>query len=216
MFKKCATELPKIVLPVVQSKCVKIHVHGISETPQVTVVPDELSLADLTVGQRETRVLELQNKSLKLPIILVYKKVAYINLDKVDIYIRPHSSVQVSVYITPQKMGTTNSQIQFDLVFYDYPKTDDEYKTLGKLTVPVKFTVEALTRTPLPQINTGITPNYVKEVGKFCQDLRFNKQIQKPKTAIVADHLISKSSSALICLPNDTQKSLRPWRNKPK
>lgn len=168
------------------------------------------------MGRRETRVLELQNKSLNLPIIVVYRKSAYIDLDKVEVYIKPYSSVQVAVYITPQKLGKINSRIQFDLVFYDYPKVETGYKVIGKLTVPVKFTVKVETKTPLPQINTGITPNYIKEVGKFCHNLKFDKKVQKPKAAIVGDRLISKSNSALIALPNDTQKSLRPWRNKDK
>ncbi|GJQ86567.1 hypothetical protein Trydic_g7805 [Trypoxylus dichotomus] len=207
------TEMSK---PLDESECLKFYLHGISEKPDVVVVPDELVVTELLLGQRETRVLELKNRSRRLPIICVYKKVAYIDLDQTEICIKAFSSVQLAVYITSQKLGRLNSRIDFDLVYYDEPKMDGGYKVIGKVSVPVRIEMKAVTRHVLPEINAGIAPKYVREVGKFCHELKFNTAVEIPKTTIVGRQLVCKSSSALMALPNDTQKSLRPWRGNPK
>lgn len=203
------------VRPSEKCTCVKFYLHAIPEIPNVTVVPDELILSDLTSGRRESRVLQFKNHSARLPIIVVYNKIAFLDLSETTVHIAPMGSIQISVYITPQNIGTINCKMRFDLVYYDLPREEqDSYKVIGKLTVPVKFNVKAVTKTPAPEINFGITPNYIKETGKFCADLRFkDKDIEKPKASILANNFIKSSSTALIALPNDTQKSLRPWRN---
>lgn len=205
-------ELDEIVKPVEESTCLKFYLHGIAEKPTVSVIPDELILNDLQVGRRETRVLELRNESYRLPIIFSYKKVAFIDLNSARIYVKPCSSIEVAVYITPHNMGIFATKIRFDLVFHDYPKTDDNYKVIGKVIVPVKFEAKSATKMVLPQINAGITSNYIKESGKFCDNLRFNTRVERPRMAVIAAPLVSKSSSALMALPNDTQTSMRPWR----
>lgn len=206
----------KIIDSLPENDYIKFYLHGIHEKPSVMVVPNELNLLDLNIGQRETRVLEFRNLSEKLPIIFVYKKVAFIDLDKPHVYVKAHSSVQVNIYITPQKLGQIKSQIKFDLAYYDYPKLDDNYKLIGSISVPIKMEMKAVNKVHLPQINIGITPNYMKEVGKSCHELRFNTHVEKPKTTMLNYRTVGGSSSALIGLPNDTQQSIRPWRNSSK
>lgn len=181
----------------------------------MTVIPDELILCDLVPRERVARVLQFNNLSKKLPIIVVYNKIAFIDLSEAIIEIAPLGSVQVSVFITPQNIGTIQSKMSFDLVYYDLPRDEREpYKVIGNLKVPIKFSVNSITKAPGPEINFGITPNYIKEPGKFCENLRFrDNYIEKPKAAVLANHLIKNNSMAVIALPNDTQKSVRPWRS---
>lgn len=190
----------------------KLYLHGIAERAAATSTPDELTLVDLLVGQRETRILELHNLSMQLPIILLYKKVAFVEVEKATIHLEPYGTLQLAIYITPKKIGKVQTKIRFDLVYFDNPRTSDGPKVIGKIVVPLEFEAKSVTRQPTPQINAGITPNYLKDVGKFCQDVRFCTPVEKPKTAIVARRLVSKSSTALMALPNDTRQSLRPWR----
>lgn len=214
LYSATSIEIDEIIKSIDDLRCLKFYLHAIAEEPSVSVIPDELILNGLQVGRREIRVLELRNNSLRLPIILSYKKVAYIDLNNARIYIRPGSSIQIPVYITPHIIGTVSTKIRFDLVFHDYPKTDDNYKVIGRVIVPVRFDAQSVANTVVAQINDGITPNYIRESGKFCENLKFNTRVKRTKGAIIASTLVSKSSSALMALPNDTQKSLRPWRRK--
>ncbi|GJQ86572.1 hypothetical protein Trydic_g7809 [Trypoxylus dichotomus] len=206
------------VKPAEQCNCVKLYLHAIPETPKVAVVPDQLIVTDMVMGERATRVVELRNCSEYLPIIVVYKKIAFIDLESTDIFIKANTSVQIAVYITPKMIGAVNTHLNFDLVYYDFPRREnDERKVIGKLLMPVSFAVKSVPKLPKPQVNSGLGPNYLNEVGKSCDDLRFNsRNVKIPKTTMVSNEFVDKSSSALIALPNDMQRSLRPWRNKPK
>ncbi|GJQ86571.1 hypothetical protein Trydic_g7808 [Trypoxylus dichotomus] len=204
---------PESLKPVDDIHYIKFLVHGLVEEPSVAVTPDEIVLHDLLVGQKETRVFQLKNNSLKLPIIFVYKKVAYIDLDQPRIFVKPSSSVEITVNVLPHNIGTFKTQVQFDLAFYDHPKTHDNCKVIGKIALPVEFNTRSVKKTPQAELSTGITPTYIRETGKFCDDVKFSTPVRRPKAAVVAHHLVSKTSSALMALPNDRPRSTRPWRS---
>lgn len=208
-------ETPEISKPVDECHCVKFYLHAIAEEPSVTVTPDEFNINEMLVGQKETRVLELKNNSANLPIILVYKKVAFIDLDQTTIYLKPNGSEQVAVQVLAKNIGLVNTHIRLELMYYDHPKEGEaKPKVIGELVLPVRFEVKAQVKRPTPELSMGITPKYLREAGKCCQDVRYNTQVEKPRAAMVAQKFVSKSSLALMALPNDTQQSLRPWRAK--
>lgn len=195
-----------------ESGSVKLYLHGIPEEPSVTVVPDELIVTNMLVGEREVRILEFKNNSRKLPIIISYKKIPFVDVEKNNFIVEPWKALQIRVFVAPQKIGSVHARMNFDLIYYDYSTLERTSKVIGKVTIPINFDAKKLTQTPLPSINKGITPNYVKEVGKFCQDIKFKTQTPMPKGAIVDKHILSKTNSALIAFPNDTTRSIRPWR----
>ncbi|GJQ85090.1 hypothetical protein Trydic_g15777 [Trypoxylus dichotomus] len=187
----------------------QLYLHGVAEEPSVTVVPNEIALNDLVEGERATRVLEFHNRSTKLPIIVSYKKVAFVDVERQTFRIEADKSVQLSLFVTARKLGKFGSKLKFDLSYYENFLEKNVLKVVGTIWVRIDVDVKSCKRSPLPEINAGITPNYIKEVGKFCQEVRFNSKVAKPRTALIEG---LDNSSALIAFPNDTQKSLRPWR----
>lgn len=189
-----------------------LYLHGIAELPSVQVVPDALQFTEpLMIGQQIKRVLQFTNGCKTLPIIVCYQKSPYVEVDNYNVRIPPAKSIQVVVSLTARNMERVSTTITFDLKYHNVPKTDnDKYEVIGKVVVALAYETKVAKKVPLPEINTGITPNYIREVGKFCHNVKFKTPVMKPKATLLKATKLNKND--LIAFPNDLQKSLRPWR----
>lgn len=206
------TDEPDYALPTQEGEYLKFYLHAIAIRPSVSIVPDQLILKDLKIGKRETRVLELRNNCIHLPIIAAYRKVPFIEVEPKSVLINPHCSIQVSVFITPNYLKPFDTEVRFDLKYYDYPRENSKSKVIGKMVVKVHFDVRIRTKLPLPEVNAALSPNYIKDVGKCCQNVTFDDAINLPKLTTAGAKLV-KGCGDLIAFPNDRQASLRPWRS---
>lgn len=192
----------------------RVCFYGQGETANVAVRPDTLNLVDLVIKQPVTRELLIKNESSVLPIIFRYKKVPFIEVKPKEYSIQPSESLEVQVTITPNNYGPQKTKIFFYLLHYNYPRKKGEYVIVGDISITVTFDVPTVVKHPQTRFNMGITPEYIGEVGYNVEDVRFNTNLEVPKTAMPVIHKKElKDNNNLIAFPNDRPKCLRPWKN---
>ncbi|XP_022901748.2 cilia and flagella-associated protein 47-like [Onthophagus taurus] len=199
---------------ITEKDMIRLHLCGVAETPAVKIIPDEICLPNLYLQKTEIRVLELRNLSANLPIILRYRKIPFVNLESASFYLNALESKEIAVTIVPQQLGMITSKLVFDLLYYDLPK-EEQPKVIGEISINVILVVRCLTAHPKPEINKGLDPNYIRDVGKYCHDLKFSSSFHNTK-AITIDvkKRLDRDCDDLVALPNENQRSLRPWRAK--
>ena len=137
-------------------------------------------------------------------------------MEKSEFQLKPLQKLDVSLHITSHNIGATKANLIFHLVYHSSPSKSVQAtsKVLGKITVTVSFETLSTTTRPEPQINTGISPKYIRETGTYYDDVKFKSNVKIPRTAFVDNKRRNANySTDLIAFPNDMQKSLRPWRN---
>lgn len=173
---------------------VRLMLYGQVEEVNVTVLPDALTLENLEVDETVTRVFQIQNNCQTLPIIFRYQKLAFVDIEPKLGYLNPLESVEVKVLVTPKSYHKHDTNIVFELLYYNEPRTDNELVIVGKCKIPFimsqKITSKKLPSDPL--------------IGK---KFPFKKPNQRPKTPIM-NALVK--SDIYIGLPDD-----RPANNLP-
>lgn len=192
---------------------IRFCLHGIAKKPDVTCVPDFITLdKELRPRQKAERVLLIRNNCQQLPIIVQYKKVAFIDVIPSSKELKPEESIELTVVICPRNIGVEKQRIRFNLLF----KPDDQSTcNVGSLNIPICFKCITEKKETTPEFNMGITPVMFGEVGRHVEDIRFNTaSVKLPKLSIVDEERFRKiGTDELVAFPNDRPKSLRPWTN---
>ncbi|XP_022903670.2 cilia and flagella-associated protein 47-like [Onthophagus taurus] len=211
------TGMLQTLSPDAPNEFTRVHLYATAEVPGVDIIPDEINIKRMDVNKCVKRVLLLTNKSKNLPIIVQYVKAPNVYLAKEIFSLEPTEKLEILINIQPTEIGSVEIEVVFNLLYYDYNmmKTKNDCKVIGESKMVVKLDVISSTKYPKPQLNPGLKPNYIKEVGKHCQNLKFNTNISLHKGITVNNKaVIDKNCNDLIAFPNDTQQSIRPYRNK--
>ncbi|XP_031343517.1 uncharacterized protein LOC116171024 isoform X2 [Photinus pyralis] len=197
---------------------VRVVLFGESLEPSVKVRPDTFDFQKIKIQSVNTRELFLSNESEELPIIFLYQKKTCVEIQPKMITLQPKESVEVSLTVVPTRIGDHSTTIVFDLLFYNRPRQNDGNIKVGEVRIPIKWEVLSETTHPKAVLNMGITPNYIKEVGMFTDDIRFTSKVQIPRATLVksAQKKRNHRDNDLIAFPNDRPKTLRPWTSNAK
>lgn len=197
---------------------VRVVLFGESLEPSVKIRPDTFNFHKIKIQSVNTRELLLSNKSKELPIIFSYQKKTCVEIQPKMVTLQPKESVEVSLTLIPTIIGDQSITIVFDLLFYNRPRQNDGNIKVGEVSICVKWEVVSETTQPKAVLNMGITPNYIKEVGMFTDDIRFNSKIKIPRATLVKSAQKNRNhrNNDLIAFPNDRPKTLRPWTSNAK
>lgn len=191
----------------------RVCLYGETEEASVRLTPDAFSSETLIVNEPYTYTFNIRNNSKCLPITYQYNKVTFIEMEPSQLTLGPERSVDVTLIITPKKMGRVEKNIAISLLF-----TSKDGKTFNVGTTHFSVCFEAqmyLDKTKgclAPKFVGGITPFCAHEVGYLVDDVRFDTNIEKPIMAIVnpKHRSFKKDNHALIAFPNDRRGSVRP------
>lgn len=197
---------------------VRLVLYGEATEAAVNITPNAFQLSELCLKQVYFYTVCIKNESSELPITFVYNKVVYIEIEPNEYTLKPNEDIDISIHITPTKIGVVDTIITFNLMYKN--QNGCLYK-VGTATVKVYFE----TRTNInklkllslqPKFVTGITPLITNEVGYMTHNVTFESDVQKPAQAIVDKHyrVFKKGNTDLIAFPNDRARSLRPWNRK--
>ncbi|KAF5298427.1 hypothetical protein FQR65_LT01205 [Abscondita terminalis] len=196
----------------------RVVLFGEAEIPSVTIRPDSLNLGSMKTNKGMCREILLTNHSISLPIIFEYVKSCYVSVEPCTGTIEANGKTELAVTVTPSALGKFSIKIKFDLFYYNHPKDNQRYIKIATASIPITFEVHLNPGHTKPKFAMGITPIYIKEVGFFTDDIRFNSKIDMPRATLMKDvkQRIYKYDNDLIAFPNDRPKSLRPWASKNK
>lgn len=192
---------------------VRVCLYGETEEASVSLRPDAFESDDMVVNQRYVYTFNFKNNSKHLPITYKYNKVPFITMEPSVMSLGPEGSVDVTLVITPKKMGLMEIKITMNLLFTN---ADGETYNVGATYFSIKYDAHMLVKTNkstlMPKFVKGITPYCTNEVGYLVDGVQFNTEIEKPVMAVVNPKYKSfdKKNSALIAFPNDRSRSLRP------
>ncbi|GJQ85091.1 hypothetical protein Trydic_g15778 [Trypoxylus dichotomus] len=196
-----ASSIPEESKPIQKCLTIKLYAHAVAEEPSVTVIPDEIRIPDVVERQREVRVLRFRNNSKRLPIVIGYQKATFVDVDQPNFTIEPNKSVEISVLISPRKVGRYSTTLQFHLKYYDEPRIKRELKVIGKVSVLLDVDVKAAKKVNLPKIEASNRIRCVNEVKKFPED-----KISK-RSLIGIQNSLSKRNKCDLAFPQDS-----PWK----
>lgn len=194
---------------------VRIFLYGEAVQAKISIRPDALHLQDLQSNLEITRELLITNESWELPIIIEYKKVCYVKVEPARKFLQPLEQFEVCVKIMTASLGKVSTKIEFDLLCHNEPRETDECVCVGHAKIPLTFNVVPAPFKIKQKFNTGITPEYIKEVGYNVDDVRFNSAIIPPRATLIDKFRKEqcKADDAIIAFPNDRPQNLRPWKS---
>lgn len=141
---------------------------------------------------------------------------AHVDIDPPQGWLLPSQSLELTVTITPRQYGSVTMKIAFDLLYSNFPRNPNEYQIVGDGFMTISFQTPCVTTQPKTRFNMGLAPDYVREVGYHVDDVRFSTPLDVPKAVMPRKYKLKeqrKNNDDLIAFPNDSPRSLRPWRN---
>ncbi|XP_030746675.1 uncharacterized protein LOC115875385 isoform X2 [Sitophilus oryzae] len=210
-------DVPELEINTKVNRSISMYLYGETEVPNVILIPHKIYLERLTIKNTYTQPVQVTNDSEKMSLIFRYKKSACIEFEPEELLLPPKEPQHLTLKVRPTKLGHETSQVKFDLLY----RESSGLKHVGQVSMNVSYYAEnspndKFSRKRKEYFLSGITPEITNEVGYLTDDVRFNTKIDKPVQAIVDKRYLEseKDNDALIALPNDRQRTLRPWRNK--
>ncbi|XP_015191015.1 PREDICTED: uncharacterized protein LOC107074068 [Polistes dominula] len=210
---------------------VRICLYGEMEIIKLNLQPDSLYFGNLHIGEISQRVICITNSSKIESISFQCQPMPAVKCIPKSAKLKPEGSTEVLVKVQARE------NVGPSFVLLINATVDSENSTVSKCSTKVKIrtfrvicTLNVIfkTRTPMTQFVTGITPLITHEVGFMTNRATFGSNVKKPRQAmlfvekdlkrswankkLIRDNVIIDSVPAY---PNDTQKSLRPYRGPP-
>ncbi|KAI4480245.1 hypothetical protein M0804_010243 [Polistes exclamans] len=210
---------------------VRICLYGEMEVIKLNLEPNSLNFGDLYVGEISERVICISNSSKIESVSFQCQPMPAVKYIPKSAKLKPESSIKVHVKVQARE------NVGPSFVFSINATVDSEDSTLSNYPTKVKIGIFHVicnlnvifkTRTPMTQFVTGITPLITHEVGFMTNRATFGSNVKKPRQAmlfvekdlkrpwankkLIRNNIILDSVPAY---PNDTQKSLRPYRGPP-
>lgn len=187
----------------------RICLYGEGETTNVTLQPNAFHLGSLQISQTVQRELLLFNNSQVLPIIFKYDKVPFIDVEPKQGMISPETGKEVLVKVTPGRNGLVKTKIVFQLLYYNFPRKEGEFVTVGRESAALEFEVSFEKHASPMSIKRGMC-------GKrnlLSEEVKFTSKVHIPKCIMpFGGRTKYLNDSALIAFPDDRPVVLRPWR----
>lgn len=187
----------------------RVCLHGEGETANVTFNPDTIQLGCLEMKKTVERSVLMFNSSEVLPIIYRYKKVPFVEVTPKQGYIPPEEGNEILVRITPAKNGAVKTKIDFELLYYNFPRKEEEYVIVGEDGVVLEFEVPFTKAVSKPKVRKGTCGNR----NLPTEEIRFSTNVDIPKCIMPVNARNKRSQdNAFIAFPDDRPAALRPWR----
>ncbi|XP_043492465.1 cilia- and flagella-associated protein 47-like [Polistes fuscatus] len=188
---------------------VRICLYGKMEVIKLNLQPDSLYFGDLYVGEISQRVIRISNSSKIESVSFECQPMPAVKYIPKSAKLKPEGSIEVLVKVQAREnVGPTfvisiNATVDSeDSILSNYPTK----VKIGIFHVICNLNVIFKSRTPMTQFVTGITPMITHEVEFMTNRATFGSDVKKPRQEM----LFVENA-----YPNDTQKSLRPYRGSP-
>ncbi|XP_035722704.1 cilia- and flagella-associated protein 47-like [Vespa mandarinia] len=218
-----------IVQPV--DNVVRLCLYGEMEIIKLNLQPDILYFGDLNVGEISQRVICISNLSKIESVSFECQPLPAVQFIPKSAKLKPEGSIEVIVKVQARENVGSSFVLLINVIMDSEDSVLSKYPTkvkIGTYRVTCMLNVLLKTRKPMTQFVRGITPLITHEVGFMTECATFGSNIKKPQQAML---LVEKDPkrpwankkliNANIILdsvpayPNDTQKSLRPYRGLP-
>ncbi|XP_047351514.1 cilia and flagella-associated protein 47-like [Vespa velutina] len=218
-----------IVQPV--DNVVRLCLYGEMEIIKLNLQPDILYFGDLNVGEISQRVICISNLSKIESVSFQCQPRPAVQFIPKSAKLKPEGSIEVIVKVQARENVGSSFVLLINVIMDSEDSVLSKYPTkvkIGTYRVTCMLNVLLKIRKPMTQFVTGITPLITHEVGFMTECATFGSNIKKPQQAML---LVEKDPkrpwankkliNANIILdsvpayPNDTQKSLRPYRGLP-
>ncbi|CAH0557850.1 unnamed protein product [Brassicogethes aeneus] len=196
----------------VAKKFIRVCLYGEIEVAKMKIRPESINLRG-NIGETYNHELHLKNESLYLPIYYSYEKAPYMEAYPKSGRIKAGEAIEITLKMRPYEIGVHNIKVVFKLMYPNElnPKNMD---TVGESSLEVNMTGIYVHKETVNKYVTGITPFVANEVGYINKNITFATKNECPPLSTVTKSIPKGADeSDLVALPNDTQQSVKPWRN---